>query len=253
MIDEAVIELINRELDNDLSESEQTELDKILAKSESARHYRANLKSLDTLMAKQPAVAMPDGLHETIIGSIRLTDRPVSKPAIIARRNWTRVAGYGLATAAGLLLAVGLFRFSPDMGLGQTDQMTGTMAPRNDNPVLLGDYFVETDKLSSSVSLERRGAELLLQVDLDSQVPTELSVNFSGSNLLVKAVTQVDDNLKLTQSPNRVSVSGQGRHGFTVFLDRGDDTVNTMDQAIALEYSSNGRLIREAELIVRDE
>ena len=74
MINERTIELINCGLDGELNERQQEELEAALRESEVARAYQAKLMELNGVLANEPPVEPPPGLHANIVRQIKLPE-----------------------------------------------------------------------------------------------------------------------------------------------------------------------------------
>lgn len=247
MIEQRIIKLINGAIDSELSASEQIELDEKLAMSSSARHYYTNLKAMTSILDDLPTQAVPHGLHDRISSSITLP----GQSAKLSGSNITRRPGqlrYGLAVAAGVLVAVGVYQLGSETGPADTNQMIGTIA--SGQGTILGRHAVVLPGLSSSVTLKQSGTDIILQVELDSIEPVVLSARFLDSGLRFKSVAQIDSGLDFSQPGNQeIRMSGHGKHRFSVLLSRAEEPGSQADDTITLEYFSAGELIQKADLI----
>ena len=117
--------------------AERAELDRLLEENPDAREFQADLRKLESFLADIPSPDMPETLHGDIMARIPATQRPVQRPVTTPARStfgWLRaptpVFRYGLATAAGVLLAAIIYEspltFSPATDRGD---LVGTMAP----------------------------------------------------------------------------------------------------------------------------
>jgi len=249
MIDDRIKNLINGAMDGELTDAELAEMDQHLAQSDEARRYLAGMADLDAYLKKLPEQAMPDELHTEILRNIELPVQSATVPS--NAREWPGLFRYGFAAAAGLLLAVGIYQFgSESIAPGDFDQLVGTMAPGA--AVELDSLSIETDELRSTASLERRQETMILNIQLDSAEPIELSVDFEGTSLDFQTTLeeQQSDLQVFEGGTSEVRVISQGQQKFAVFWHRAD-TASDQEGAITLEYSSDGTLIQQGTLVPR--
>jgi len=251
MIDEHTIELIQTGLDGELDDAGRAELENLLAQSEEARQYQAQMSKLSAFLDRAPEQEVPEGLREKILDGIRL---PASR-TIEARSGIRRIPGflrYGLTAAAGLLLAFGVYEYRPGQdGAPDISDMAGTVMPGGNtaDEVTIDSYSFEIEQLSSSVSLRERDGVLVLDVLLDSTGPGEITINFTGDGLQFDTITQVDSDLSSIEVAGpAVQVKGRGRQRFSVLLHRDDRPADSATASIKLEYSGDGKLLKSGKL-----
>lgn len=97
MIDERTEQLINRRLDGELREGETLELDKALIRSPEARAMDEELQAIDVWAGQT--------LH-TLLDEPRLSPEQLRSITTKPRRNWHRLAQYGLSAAAAVLFLI---------------------------------------------------------------------------------------------------------------------------------------------------
>ena len=250
MIEQRIKELVNGAIDGELTDAEQAELDEQLMQSEEARRYQGGMMKLDTFLQELPIETFPRELHDEITRNVRLPERSVSSR--LSFGDWPAFARYGFPVAAALLLAVGIYQFDADtMAPGNLDQMIGTIAPGN--AVELDSYSFRTDGLSSSVDLERRSDTIVLSVELESVQPVELNIDFTSTDLEYDSLlANPQDGLEFFGDlALGIRLRSSGRQNFAVLLRRANDTASRKNEAIRLDYSSDGKVIQQGTLIPR--
>ena len=236
MIDERTAQLISAALDDALGETEREELDRQLAASDEARNYFEAMKRLDKQLANTPQVQEPYELHGRIMRALPVT---TERSGFLLAPFWSSVARYGLAAAAGVLFAVGIYETKPE----DASQMSGTMAPKG---IVVDGYDFSVDGLSSTVELERQGDRYVLDVTVDADEETELSIAFSGDAYRLSLLEQTENEFEFCEFADGVIRAGvRGDHRFTVALAPRDDAAKGKDAAIALEYVSDGRMVQK--------
>jgi anti-sigma factor RsiW len=225
MLEERTIDLINADIDGEIGPRERDELETILAASEDARAYRAEMLKLANLLEATPEVAPPPDLAARVADGLS----PQPRRRVLSSRGFfrtPRLVPVGIAFAAGLLLTVGLFDVIPDRGSpADSVSMVGTMVtgkPVEQLPVE-DSLIIEQREISGTISLQRMGDYLAVNFDLDSGQPTEIEValaaaglTFGGIAYAQPASDSADRSFELAAGDLRVI--NNGRQAFTVFL-----------------------------------
>ncbi|MBT8135548.1 MAG: hypothetical protein KJO54_00910 [Gammaproteobacteria bacterium] len=249
MIDERTRELINGALDGELTDAELKEMDQNLAMSAEARRYLAGMSDLDSFLKNLPAEALPDEVHGNILRNVTLPAASAPAPHT-SRAGMPVLLRYGFATAAGLLLAVGIYRYMPQAAApGDLEQMIGTMAPGN--AVAIDTFSFESADVGGSASLHLRDDTLVLSITIDSVNPIDIDIDFAGTSLEFEALAKTDNDLESFEYATRaISARSRGRQNFAVVLQRNAATTDK-DGAIRLDFTSNGILIHQGTLVPR--
>ena len=255
MTDQRTLELVGAAADGELNTSEIAELEQLLESSAEARKFQAELAEMDSLLGAVPAMEPPDSLHTQIVNCITLPQKKADTSFLgWLRSPWFMPAlRYGLATAAGLLLAASFYE-SQSMFPSNSDfdDLVGTMAP---NRVVAEADIVDTfdfrsDGLKSLVQLQRRNNDLYLDIQIDADAALDISVDMSSTGVRPGALAQLDHSLESIVVENQVlQLRATGQRRLTVLLRRVDDDAPIAEEAkITLEFSSGGRLLEQGSL-----
>ena len=247
------LELVSAAADGDLRPGERAELDRLLEENPDAREFQADLEKLESLLADIPSPDMPQTLHDDIMARIPVMQRSLqpARSTLGWLRALTPVVRYGLATAAGVLLAAIIYEspltFSPAPDHGD---LVGTMAPaasRSDaEPV--DSYTYRTDGLETLVELERHDDSLLVDIRIASEEPVGLAVNFTGAGSLEALSGDGTPLESISLSDGVLRIEATGRRRITAYLRRADDKGSAGEAKIGLEISSKGKLLRQGSL-----
>ena len=232
MLEQRTLELINGEIDGALQPDERAELEAILAASADARAMKAELQKLANLMDSMPQHTPPEELAERILRQVRL---PASRPAFSPGNLFSslQAAPIGLAFAAGLLMAVGMYELSPGrQSVVDPANIVGTMVlnPGAGPASQAADSLViSVPGVSGTVSLSEAGNLQVLSFDLDSTDETEIAIALSEAGLSFGGIAHAAASAAAADETYEVSggtlrVVNQGRQAFSVFLlDAGAD------------------------------
>ena len=234
------LELISAALDRELDIDERAEVEELLKSSADARALRSDFERLDSILEALPHLEPPATLHEQVLAL-------ASEQAVGDRERDTRLrrwfwpgAGlrYALAAAAGAILAV-LIIGSPF----ELSDLAGAMAPTDASIV---DSFTYRDNM---VRLRRGAGSMYLDIQTNEDTALEISIDLSASGYWPDVSAQVEGRpASLAIAGQSLQLRSQGANRLTVLLRRDDDAALADDARITLEFSSDGRLLQQAEL-----
>jgi hypothetical protein len=249
MTDERTMQLISAAADGQLTADEQAELERLLESSSEAREFAADLEQMDAILLDSQALDVPGSLHARIVESI---DLPGASPQP-SGRGWQRppdlgaLFRYGLAAAAGVLLAVSLYESQVILtGTPDFSKLVGTMAP--DRVVAEADivdvYDFRKDGFASLAQLQRRDGNLYLDIQIEADQPLDISVTISPAGIWPGALAQLKDSFEsIAIADSALQVRASGERRLTVLLSHVGDATFEGQAKIELEFSSNGRLL----------
>lgn len=248
MSDKALLELVSAASDGELDLRQQAEVERRLRDSAAARRFLTDLDHLGTLMSSLPEQAVPDTLHARIVAAAGAAIRkPATRRSLLFPVNVFR---YGLAAVAGGLLTIAVYEWQPVVPADYQD-LTGTMVPgdaRDPSPVLARDA-TQLPELEGQVELQRQNGNLLLDVRLDAAESVDLRIDFTAAGLRPVGLLQHRTPFESIEISDRLlRARGVGGHHVSVSLRRAEDAAAADETAIRLEYSSNGRVLKQGSL-----
>jgi len=227
MLEQHIIELINADIDGELGLDGRKELSSILESSPEAAVFHKELIELNDMFRNAPVLESPPALAGSILASIQL---PVRRGFFdfFQFLGGSKPATAGLAFAAGLLVAVGLYETESSRGASDQDtvKMVGTMV--GDGKFKAAGQEIQLsldlDELNGKVTLFRGESGDMLEFELDSKGEVvEIEIDFEKAGLLVSGFAQhggakasLIETLKL--SGGNMRLVNQGRHHFVIFL-----------------------------------
>ncbi|MFC1720162.1 anti-sigma factor family protein [Pseudomonadota bacterium] len=249
MLDERTLNLINADIDRELTPVEQQELDSILETSAEARAMRAELLRLSNLLNSVPEQALPDGLSSRILNQLA-PPRTISRFSLASLFESFQPVTTGLAFAAGLLLTVGYYEMSPHgMASHDTAGMVGTMvAGQNSGLNLLeNNLYFKGDDFSGSVSLSQNNGLYVLNFDLESTDRQEIKVGLDQTGLAFGGFAEtpgISHNVmdSVIISGGTLRVVSQGQQQFAVFLRGSSPEQAVAAELITIDFSSDNDL-----------
>lgn len=246
MLDDRAKDLINREIDGELSDSERARCMALLDESESAREYRAELSRLDELLARVPSLELPEEVRRRIFAQIELP-RPRKWFTHMAGWMQGRPISYGIAAAAGLLVATAIYELAPaPRGASDLSSLVGTLARGNGLEAVdqLGSLDVEHEAVDGRIVLSGNDDLKLLRFEVNSQSPVDIEVDLAGAGLAFGGFAQEGESVPgpVAYSEGRLRVASLGSRRFTLVL-RDDGEVVEHAGGIAVSVSQEGEIL----------
>jgi anti-sigma factor RsiW len=255
MSDERVLELLSAAADGELNDAEQTELDGLLEASPEAYRFREDLDRIGAILRKVPDRAPPEMLHDRIMRSVSLPAIQSRRPRAMPGFGWFRrttppvVLRYGMAAAAGLLVAAAFYESRGIPDPADLSQLVGSMAPARTAPDVLDTYAFHAPGIASEVTLERRNGLFLLDIRVDSALPVDISVDLASAGVRLQALAQTEDSLESIEIEGQIlQMRAHGRRQLTALLERTEVAGRQGLETINLEFSSEGMLLQRGSL-----
>jgi len=255
-VDQHIQDLLNRSIDGEISRSDQDELDRLLVTSESVRTLNEELRSVTHILDELPEIEPPQYLQESIERQVRLPVQnsiDADSPGLLSRwlnANWLRT---GFALAAGVVLTVGVYEMgSKPITADDVANMSGTVVKGgfvDQQGILLDSISLDTDQLRGRVELRSMDDLFTLDMQLSSDGPSEVIVNFAGRGLEFDGVIRNQDQLNdISFNDGSIKLASNGEQRYTLRLKR---TTEVQQLApLELDFFANNVLIQKAELTV---
>lgn len=217
-LDERIAQLIQADIDGELAAVDRAELTAALANSAPARELHDELTRVAQLMADVPDINPPWGLRRRIIDSIKLPVRP-------GLSGWLTPASYGLAVAAGVLVAVGVAQMTAPQGSEEMSSLVGTMIGQGHDLArpATGELAIDLAGVQGQVRMKSIDLAWALEFDLKSEEAVEVAIDLAGSGLSFGGYADQDENAGVDNmeiSGGKVRMTNQGSHQFVLFLRR---------------------------------
>lgn len=233
-------DLIQADLDGELSVAERAELARLLLRDPQARNLHEEFRRTDQLLRDIPAAEPPPGLRAAILAGRALWQRPGDS----ARRSY-ELPFYRLAAAVlGGLLIVGLAYVLRD-GDAPGSDLQGSLGragdpARNGLVALQDQWSFQAEGVELDASLRRVGQLLRLELAVSSAIHCELIAKVDPSK--ASLVGGPGDENPMTASGHVTVEAAPGRRSFVLEF--------SGVAPIQLQVHAGGRLLGEGELSV---
>lgn len=224
--------LIQGDLDGELSPTQRAELARVLLQDHDARRLQQEFRRTDQLLRDIPAAEAPANLRADILAARGLSERPVDAERPRFSQPFYRIAAVVLVG----VLVVGISELLRDSN-APTPNLQGSM-----NAAAQDHLTLRADDVEISASLTRVGSSLRLEINSTATIPGEVIARIDPATTTL--VGNPGDALRTT-------ATGQ----ITVPLAIGSQTsVLEFSGAapIQLELRSGGRLLGEGRLSVSE-
>jgi hypothetical protein len=253
--DQSVFELIHGGIDGELTAAEQLELERVLAGSEQVRDFSKELKALTSLLDQVPERDPPEYLQSAIERQVRLPaanniqGQNPGFPASWLASHWMRT---GFSVAAGVVLTVAVYQMgSESFTTGDTANMVGTVVKSQvaGTGELLDSIHFNEETLSGLVELRNEGDLFTLDIQLNSDGPAEVVVDFAGRGLEFAGVNREHDfNEKISVKDGLINIASQGEQRYSLLLRSTSEAAQAAP--LELDFFTNNKLVHKAGLNV---
>ena len=253
-VDQRIQQLLNSSIDGEISAVDQEELDQHLVTSQSVRDLNNELRAVTRHLDELPEIDPPPYLQDTIERQVRLPVQSKGtgeEPGYFGswlNTNWLRT---GFALAAGVVVTVGVY----EMGSGpipatDTTSMSGTIASNeglSQQGELLDRIYLESEALNGQVELRTHKDLFTINVQLESDGPSEVVINFAGRGLeFDSASSQQNTADTVSVVDGSIHLASNGEQHYVLNLRRAPGVV--YPDSLELEFFANSQLIQQNEL-----
>ena len=253
--DQYSIDLLNGGIDGELSTSQQGELESLLAGSGKLRGLNDELRVLTGVLDELPEVDPPAYLQDSIEKQIRLPVQSTSKEAKAGffgtwlPAHWLRT---GFALTAGAVLTVAVYEMgSKPISAEDARQLAGTVVKHSSSSQgnLIDSIDISGETLSGTVKLMSNDNIFTLDVQLNSDGPTEMVVDFAGKGLEFGGITRMQDRQDaVSVLDGKINISSTGEQHYTMTLVPSKEFQEQTLTGLELEFFANHLLVHEAVL-----
>ncbi len=254
-IDPKFADLINAEIDGEISAEDRILLEEHVALDPDARALRDELSDLCAKLDVVEAIPPPAHLRHVILNTV--------SPQIVSQTtsgggHWrvmmrTLFGGsaqrYAMSFAAGAILTY-TFISSEQISRQALDDVTDLVGTIS-QPEFTGEKSVEhsirltLNEIAGSVHLNSVGSIMILDFDLASQGPIEIVASFSDRDIWFNGFAQLESSgTTISAEAGQVTVRMEGQRRYAVYLHNDSHSAAT----IHLRFYSGGTLIHEDEL-----
>jgi hypothetical protein len=258
MIEPKLKELLNREIDGELSATEHTRLEKTLLRNAAARKYQKGLRALANSLASVEPVEPPKHLANRIRAAVHANDVALApaksswRVALLELLHPRSISRYVYVGAGSLVLCLILFLvISNENGpatVGDAD-LVGTLVLEGHVPGFAdGERIdVNADVIKGNIETQFRSGLCLLRMNLQSPEPFTAVIQTDPSAVQVEAVRPSDNSgAQVTFRDGEINLGGPRNGGIVVLF--GKKGMNL--PPAHLKLLSAGRLVLDQTIVL---
>ena len=253
-IDRKIIELINADLDGEISADDRAALQARLATDEVARAHYDELRALLGELDELPRIDAPRDVRPAVMRRVDVPARRRETAGglgeIFANLFAVPFVRYGMSFAAGVILTFTLVS-SDQLSRQAFDDVTGLVGTISGGATL-GEGATRRDRLelalndlAGSVSLSTAGTLMILEFDLASQNSVEIVARFDDRDIWFSGFAQQEsEGTSVAAQTGSVTVRMAGQRRYAVFLQNAGQNAAT----VRLSFRSGNRVLHDADL-----
>jgi hypothetical protein len=244
MISRKITDLIHRDFEGELSESEKLELGEILKNDPEAMQYRKDWTQIESGLAENRMITEKVSLAKEILNRIPMEAQMTHRAEPLIRpKFWNRPAfRYVTFFIAGIL--IGFFSFSVFMPGGKSgsvsaDQIKGSFYDSRtfDQMKVADNLAFENPMVKSSFDVRYSSSVVEIRVSLSSLYPVQGLIMFDYNSLQPMNVVNVsvNDQSTIMASSNYVQINNSGNNQYIIQL----LNKNSLPQQISIKIIQN--------------
>ena len=248
-IDPKIIELINADIDGEISSADKTELEALIADSPEGQAMHARLATLGTALDSLPDLDAPPHLKHTIMAAVPQPQQaPRSNSGGRLKSLFAGPAmGYAAMFAAGVVLTLSLVS-SDRVSQSAFDDVTGLVGTiSNQVPDGPGIQAMQIDRteVAGTVTLRSSGPILIVDFDMVSSGPIDIIASYADQTVWFNGFAQLESpGASISAESGRVTMQIEGKRRYALYLRNAGDRNVT----IKLKFISNGVSVYETEI-----
>jgi hypothetical protein len=246
-IDSKYSDLIQADIDGEISAEEKAELDAFLADSEEGRVLHCDFAALATSLDEIGELEPPAHIKHIIMNMAPTKSVSAKAPFSFRRMIEIPALGYVATFATGVLLALALVN-SGQISTAAFDDMTGlvgTIADIENIVPVHGTVAIDESEVAGTVTLRSTGPILVLDFDLTALETVQIMVRYLDHTIWFNGFAQLESSgTSIVAGDGTVRLEMHGRHRYAVFL----NNPGKRQTRIEMEFLSHGELIHEAYL-----
>ena len=246
-IDERFSDLIQADIDGEISAEDKADLEAFLATSEDGRALYNELQAVSSSLDALEPVEPPAYLRHVILGAIRTSPTTASWPRFWRRLFSVPALGYAASFAAGLALAFTVIDSDQiaNQAFEDVTGLVGTVAELEKAGPAHAVAAVDEDAVAGTVTLRSTGPLLILDFDLSAAEAIEIIARYKDQTIWFNGFAQLESNgTSIAAESGMVRLKMSGNRRSAVFL----NNPGNRPARIQMQFIARGELIHEANL-----
>lgn len=245
-IEQKYADLINADVDGEISAEGKIELQAFLADSAEGRALHKEMSSLCEALENVGEEKPPVHMRHIIMNSIPKPPARETSPGFLQVLFSAPSMRYALSFAAGVFLAISIVNSSQvsNQAFDQVAGLVGTVADPVDAR-LASSIAVDELDVAGIVSLRSSGSLLILDFDLNAKDHIEVEADYSDPSIWFNGFAQLpSEGTTVSAESGRVRLGMAGKRRYAVYL----HNQGGREATVKLRFLADGEVVHEASL-----
>jgi len=248
-IDPKMSDLIQADIDGEISAADKADLDAFLAKSEEGRALHSEFATLSASLDEIGELIPPTHLKHVILNQAPAKSAPSKGPGFVQRFFEAPILGYIGTFAAGVVLSLALVD-SDQISTGAFDDMTGlvgTIADVDSVSSTHGTVAIDESEVAGTVTLRSNGPMLILDFDLSALETVQIIAKYSDQTIWFNGFAQLESSgtsVAAEAGTVTVTLEMNGKRRYAVYL----NNPGHRPAMIEMQFVARGEVIHETNL-----
>ena len=245
-IEQKYTDLINADIDGDISAPEKAELQAFLDESAEGQALYDDLSSVCSAFDAVEAEEPPPHVRHVIMNSVKPTRTTDKSPGFLQTLFATPAVKYAVTFAAGVFVTLSIVD-SGQISDHAFDDVTGLVGTVSDpiDAALSSSISVTKPNLAGTVSLRSAESMLILDFDLVAKSHIDIEANYTDRSIWFNGFAQLEsEGTTISAETGRVRLGMNGKRRYAVYLHNQGGRETTVN----LRFLADGKVVHEARL-----
>jgi len=246
-IDPNIVELINADIDGEISPADKDTLEAVMAESPEAQAMHAELSGLSSSLDELPDLDAPPYLIHTIMAEVPKSESQDRRGDFLRGLFAAPALRYAAMFAAGSVLTLSLVSSDQVSERAFTDVtgLVGTIS--SEVPVGPGIQTLQIDRtdVAGHITLRSSGPLLIVDFDLVSNGPIDIVATYSDQSVWFNGFAQLESpGASISAESGRISMKINGKRRYALYLHNAGDR----NISINLRFMSDGEVVYDTDI-----
>ena len=235
-IEQKFTDLINADIDGEISASEKIELQAFLEENAEGRALHGEFAALCTTLDGVESEEPPPYMRHIIMNSVPPTRPTEESPAL----------KYAATFAAGVALTLSIVNSSQlsNQAFDDVTGLVGTVAEPIESELASSVVVNEVD-IAGTVSLRSTGSMLILDFDLVSSDHIDIEAAYTDRTIWFNGFAQLEsEGTTVSAETGRVRLGMEGKRRYAVYL----QNQGARETTVSLRFTTDGKVVHQAKL-----
>jgi hypothetical protein len=245
-IEQKYIDLINADIDGEISASDKAELRTFLDENAEGQALHTELSSLSATLHGVESEEPPPHLRHVIMNSVKPARTKEKDRGFLRILFATPAVKYSVTFAAGVFLTLSIVNSNQisDRAFDDVTGLVGTVAEPIDAAVANSISVTKPD-LAGTVSLRNKDSMLILDFDLVAKNHIDIEANYTDRSIWFNGFAQLEsEGTTISAETGRIRMGMDGKRRYAVYLYNHSNRSTTVN----LRFLADGKVVHEASL-----